>query len=505
MEKNQPRIPFIFTSLPLFLMVIFLVSLFTFLIASDGSAASGSLLIDGGKATTKERQVTLTLDGPTGVKKMKISNVPDLKGAEWESYKKKKQWYLEYGSGTKTVYVKFSDKKGVVTVTVSDTIVLSVPAQMNVDFSINASEKATQSRYVLLSVTSSEGVESVAISNTSDFSIAVFEKPEKEIPWILSSESGKKTVSLMFKDGNNKTKTIVKTIEYIEKVPHIEEGSVIGALGVGLYFVGFDGRLHPFLNHRVYHSWHQGFENIQFVSGAKINEYQIGDPVCFRPGTWLVKLSSSSKIYAVEPGCQLRPLLSGVEAALLYGNDWEKRVVEIDSIEAGSYTLHYPSFSDGFPSKSDKDKDGLDEDVENLYDSSDTDSDSDNDEVSDFEEIAYWLSDPASSDTDGDGIEDGKEIMSGTSPVGIGPLTALPVGTYTYPGGSLVYDTKKNSWYYYHSNGFVYATSPSVGGEPFASTPLYSSAPLNTKGAISASEQEVKYPSVLIKNHVVAM
>lgn len=48
--------------------------------------------------------------------------------------------------------------------------------------------------------------------------------------------------------------------------------------------------------------------------------------------------------------------------------------------------------------------------------------DSDNDGLSDFDEINYFGSDPYNADSDGDGIEDGEAVLNGKDPVGGQPL-----------------------------------------------------------------------------------
>ncbi len=51
--------------------------------------------------------------------------------------------------------------------------------------------------------------------------------------------------------------------------------------------------------------------------------------------------------------------------------------------------------------------------------------DSDQDGLSDYDEVHYFGSDPHNSDSDGDGIEDGEAVLNGRDPVGGGPLKNL--------------------------------------------------------------------------------
>lgn len=72
--------------------------------------------------------------------------------------------------------------------------------------------------------------------------------------------------------------------------------------------------------------------------------------------------------------------------------------------------------------QNDKDRDGLTEDEEVAYGTSDTETDTDGDGLSDFDEVNRWGTDPTNVDTDGDGFADFMEILSGYNPAGDGPL-----------------------------------------------------------------------------------
>jgi len=64
----------------------------------------------------------------------------------------------------------------------------------------------------------------------------------------------------------------------------------------------------------------------------------------------------------------------------------------------------------------DKDKDGLLDKREKELGTSLLDSDTDQDGLTDFEEVEIYLTDPLKKDTDGDGLIDGKEVGRGLDP-----------------------------------------------------------------------------------------
>lgn len=70
----------------------------------------------------------------------------------------------------------------------------------------------------------------------------------------------------------------------------------------------------------------------------------------------------------------------------------------------------------------DKDRDGLLDTEEEQLGLSDKSVDSDDDLLSDTEEINKFKTDPKKKDTDGDGYADGYEVLSGFNPNGPGKL-----------------------------------------------------------------------------------
>jgi len=95
----------------------------------DTAPPTGSIIIDKNAAKTITGKVTLALsakDTASGLSKMQFSN-DNVTWIAWENYAASKAWTVASGNGTKTVYVKFQDKAGLVSVTYSDTIVLEIP------------------------------------------------------------------------------------------------------------------------------------------------------------------------------------------------------------------------------------------------------------------------------------------------------------------------------------------------------------------------------------------
>jgi len=99
----------------------------TFKLYIDSTAPTGSILINGGAASTTSTNVTLTLsaeDSQTGVSQMRFGNSGEPWSA-WEPYGTSKAWTLPSGDGTKTVYVQFQNNAGMISSQYSDSIVLT--------------------------------------------------------------------------------------------------------------------------------------------------------------------------------------------------------------------------------------------------------------------------------------------------------------------------------------------------------------------------------------------
>ena len=430
-----------------FSFVLFSIFLF-FVFISQVSAATVEpmLKINGGARTVTSRRVTLTIIPTKNAREMRISNEGDFAGASWEPVDQQKEWVLSFGGGTKVVYAQFRDNLSQSSEIIRGRIILSAPQGIQADFSINNSATTTNSRYVTLKMTYGAGVELVALNNTNSFDGVQFQPIEKTVQWILSPGSGQKTVYAKFKNTNGDTYIANRIIIYQQPDRYIEEGTILRGQSDSVYYLGFDGRIHPFIHSAVYHSFYQDFSKVTSIGNQKLREYLVGSPVCVRQGTWLLQFTGFAKIYAVEPGCMLRPLRSEVEAYVLYGPSWVKRVVRLDPVQLSFYQIHEVTT---LARDKDQDRDGISRENEIKYGTSDGSVDSDNDKLSDYEEISYWFSDPTLADTDGDGVADGVEILQNQNPVGVGTLQEIPEGAYTFPYGSVVYRWWDNKKYYY--------------------------------------------------------
>jgi len=281
------------------------------------------------------------------------------------------------------------------------------------DFQINGGADETNSLRVNLQFFRVQGYDQVRVSNSEKFLAGSWQPLEPTLEWILLPGKGKKTVHVQIKGENKEKITGSRSIKYKQLRGDLQSGRVVTAGDGFFYYVGFDEQLHPFPTMAVYHSWYDDFNKITDVDPVILRKYPIGIPVCVRFGTWLVQFSGFPRIYAVEPGCRLRPIRSETEGFLLYGSAWKKRVLILDRTQETFYSKNTSGIT--MPIK-----------------------DSDNDGLSDQEESSYWNTNPLAKDSDGDGMADGAEIQAGRSPLGTGNILTDPLFQYRYPVGAVV-------------------------------------------------------------------
>jgi hypothetical protein len=107
-----------------------------------------------------------------------------------------------------------------------------------------------------------------------------------------------------------------------------------------VYLVGADGKRYVYPNEVVYKSWHADFSSVKSITDAQIAQLTLGGTVTVRPGTWLVKIESDPKVYAIEPGGTLRWVETEARARLLYGSDWNRQIIDVP-------VSYWPAYRDG--------------------------------------------------------------------------------------------------------------------------------------------------------------
>ena len=101
----------------------------------------------------------------------------------------------------------------------------------------------------------------------------------------------------------------------------------------------YDGtKRYVFPNETTYKSWYSDFSGVVTVSQSEMENIDFGGNVTMRPGTWLVKVTTIPKVYAVEPGGVLRWIDSEARATALYGSNWNTKIKDVSDAFWVNYT-----------------------------------------------------------------------------------------------------------------------------------------------------------------------
>lgn len=100
-----------------------------------------------------------------------------------------------------------------------------------------------------------------------------------------------------------------------------------------------NGKRNVFSDLATYGSWFADFSGIITVPPDQLADISLGHVVPIRAGTYLVKIQSDPKTYAVEPFGLLRWIPTETQAIALYGAGWSHRVRDVDVSQFVNYSM----------------------------------------------------------------------------------------------------------------------------------------------------------------------
>jgi hypothetical protein len=233
---------------------------------------------------------------------------------------------------------------------------------------INSGAATTTSSNVALSITSNQAVTEMVISNDSGFTTAAWEPFAANKYWTLDGTYGSKTVYVIVKILGVTSTICSANINYITTVggggggggggstilpppvvtqtpglvlhdptpagplpPNVQIGNLVKRADMSaVYFIDQDNRRHAFPNGTTYFSWFTDFSGVKTISADTLAQIPLGTSVFVRPGTYLVKIQSDPKVYAVEPYGVLRWITTEAIATSLFGPNWNTKIVDVD-------------------------------------------------------------------------------------------------------------------------------------------------------------------------------
>jgi len=122
----------------------------------------------------------------------------------------------------------------------------------------------------------------------------------------------------------------------------LDDGDPATTVDEAVYVVDDNDMRHAFPSETVFKTWYQNFDDVAYIDAANLASYALGNNVTVRPGTWLVKITTDPKVYAVEAGGTLRWVTTEAIARALYGAGWANRVIDVPDTFWGNYVVGEP-------------------------------------------------------------------------------------------------------------------------------------------------------------------
>ncbi len=133
----------------------------------------------------------------------------------------------------------------------------------------------------------------------------------------------------------------------------LENGDLIRAQGsTTVYVYTSDGYRHAFFSELHFKTWYSDFSNVKTIPASQLAAITLGKNMRVRSGTWLIKIQSDPKVYAVEPGGIIRWVSSEAVAQALYGSQWAHRVIDVDVSRFVDYYIGAPITDKAYPTGS---------------------------------------------------------------------------------------------------------------------------------------------------------
>gem|GEM_PF-484344 len=116
-------------------------------------------------------------------------------------------------------------------------------------------------------------------------------------------------------------------------------GSLLRGSAATVYLIASDGKRYAFPDAQTFRSWYPDDVGVQRVPDAILAAFPLGGLAHIRPGTFLVKIQTDPKTYAVEYGGVLRWVPDEATAIALYGTAWAARVVDVPDAFFTNYRI----------------------------------------------------------------------------------------------------------------------------------------------------------------------
>jgi hypothetical protein len=128
---------------------------------------------------------------------------------------------------------------------------------------------------------------------------------------------------------------------FIDGAVALSPGDLIKGSQAAVYYYGQDLARHVFPNANAFDSWFtaQDMSLVKTIPDEQLAAIPLGKNVTIRPGTYLVKITTDPKSYAITNCAQLHWIESEALIAALYGPNWASRIVDVPDTFWADYTV----------------------------------------------------------------------------------------------------------------------------------------------------------------------
>ncbi|KPJ84808.1 hypothetical protein AMJ57_05410, partial [Parcubacteria bacterium SG8_24] len=119
----------------------------------------------------------------------------------------------------------------------------------------------------------------------------------------------------------------------------VDAGTLVKGSLPAVYYVGADMKRYVFPNEKTYKTWYMDFSTVQTITDAELAAIPIGGNATYKPGVYMVKITTDPKVYAVASGGTLRWVTSESVANALYGANWNTMIHDVPDAFFVNYTI----------------------------------------------------------------------------------------------------------------------------------------------------------------------
>ncbi len=125
-------------------------------------------------------------------------------------------------------------------------------------------------------------------------------------------------------------------------------GHLVKAKGSSaVYLAAADGRRYAFDGESKYFSWYRTFDSVETVSAAAIASMPLGGNVLYKPGSHLLKVASSPRVYVIGKDGTIHWVTSEDVVLSAFGNYWKQQIAVIDEGSLADYPVGAPITDSG--------------------------------------------------------------------------------------------------------------------------------------------------------------